>query len=87
MLSYLRKRICRHQGGITSVRQLKDESLGVGNERYLYVGVCKKCGAVVDLDRWPITGSLIAALLGGARSLLLLIAFVVALTWASEMIK
>lgn len=87
MFSYLKKRCCRHSGGIASVHRLKDESLGVGNERYLCVGVCKKCGAIVDLDDWPVTGSIIFVLLTGARNLLLLIAFVVALAWAQDVLK
>jgi hypothetical protein len=66
---------------------LKDESLGVGNERYLYVGICKKCGAVVDFECWPLTGSMIYGLAEAARVILLIVAFAVAFTWLYPMLK
>lgn len=85
MFSYLKKRYCVHPS-IGSVHQLKDESLGVGNERCLWVGTCKTCGAVVDLGDGPFNQSSICEMIAIARWILL-VAFVVASVWIYYLLK
>lgn len=86
MFSYLKKRYCVHPS-IGSVHQLKDESLGVRNERCLWVGVCKKCGADVDLSEGPFNQSSVCEVVAITRKVLLLVAFVTASAWIYYLLK
>lgn len=87
MISYLKKQFCRHHEGIASVHRLKDASLGVGNERYLWAGICKKCGAVVDLECWPIPGLVVYELVQAACVVLLIVALAAVSLWLCPMLK
>lgn len=86
MFSYLKKRYCVHPS-IGSVHKLKDESPGVGNERSLWVGTCKQCGAVVDLADEPFNQSSLCEIVAVARRVLLLIAFAAASAWVYYLLK